>query len=94
MAGLAVGRAKGGNDLAERNPAVIWRQGAMPMWRETRLAQAMDRSFRKIPVLEAASGECHVRLACLARHPDDDFGEGVMHFGSDHRDRLVQPQIR
>jgi hypothetical protein len=75
--------AKGGDDLAQGDAAVVGGDALVPVGAEAFFLQALDGALGQVTILEAAAGEDDTRLANLFRDGDDGFGEGVVEAGGD-----------
>jgi hypothetical protein len=48
-------RTKGGNDLTESNPTIVWRNALMPIRLESFRLQSPHRPFRQITILKTTA---------------------------------------
>src|SRR5262245_34496036 len=68
----------GGDDLAEGDPPVSWRNALRPVWRKSLVGQAPNRAFEQTPIEKTAAAQNHALMANGAGHGDDGFNQPGM----------------
>src|ERR1035437_9643547 len=71
-------RTKGGNDLTESNPTIVWRNALMPIRLESFRSQSPHRPFGQITILKTAAAQHHAPLADFFCHSHHGFSQRIM----------------
>jgi hypothetical protein len=87
------GLTERGDDLAERDAAVVRRNALVPIGAKTFFLQTLDGTLRQATVLKAAAGQDDSLLADPLRNSNDGLGQSIVKAGGDLGEGKVPFQV-
>ena len=87
-------RLQRGDDLAQGDATVVWRNPLVPIGAKARFLQALYGALGQVTVLEAAAGKGDARLAYLPRDGNNGSGKRIMELRGELADAEAAFQIR